>query len=137
LTRLAVYVVAFLIVGTPRFVVAALTGTVAPLAVMMTFEGLACGAINPILATAIYQSVPHELRSRMLSATTASALLIAPLGGLAAGFLAGAVGVAAALLAVGGIYLLVTLYPAASRRRRKLDCPGSHLEAIGQKGVIE
>ena len=86
--RWPVYVVAFLIVGTPRFVVAALTGTVAPLAVMMTIEGLACGVINPILATTVYETVPEELRSRVLSATTASALMIAPLGGLAAGWLA-------------------------------------------------
>jgi MFS family permease len=121
--RWPVYVVAFIIVGTPRFVVAALTGTVAPLAVMMTIEGLACGVINPILATAIYQTVPDELRSRVLSATTASALMIAPLGGLAAAFLAGTVGVSAALLAVGGVYLLVTLCPAVFPAWKQLD-PG-------------
>jgi MFS family permease len=122
--RWPVYVVAFLIVGAPRFIVAALTGTVAPLAVMMTLEGLACGAINPILATTIYQTVPDELRSRVLSATTASALMIAPLGGLAAGFLAGTVGLTDALLAVGGVYLLVTLYPAIFPAWKLLDHPG-------------
>jgi MFS family permease len=122
--RWPVYVVAFLIVGAPRFIVAALTGTVAPLAVMMTIEGLACGAINPILATTIYQTVPDELRSRVLSATTASALMIAPLGGLAAGFLAGTVGLTDALLAVGGVYLLVTLYPAIFPAWKLLDHPG-------------
>jgi MFS family permease len=119
--RWPVYVVAFFIVGTPRFVVAALTGTVAPLAVMMTIEGLACGAINPILATAIYQTVPDELRSRVLSATAASALMIAPLGGLAAGFLAGTAGLTAALLAVGGGYLLVTLGPVLFPAWKQLD----------------
>lgn len=122
--RWPVYVVAFFVVGTPRFVVAALTGTVAPLAVMMTIEGLACGAINPILATAIYQTVPDELRSRVLSATTASALMIAPLGGLAAGFLAGTAGMTAALLGVGGVYLLVTLYPVIFPVWKQLDHPG-------------
>ena len=122
--RWPVYVVAFLIVGAPRFIVAALTGTVAPLAVMMTIEGLACGAINPILATTIYQTVPDELRSRVLSATTASALMIAPLGGLAAGFLAGTFGLTDALLAVGGVYLLVTLHPAIFPAWKQLDHPG-------------
>jgi MFS family permease len=119
--RWPVYVVAFLIVGTPRFVVAALTGTVTPLAVMMTIEGLACGVINPILATAIYQTVPDELRSRVLSATAASALMIAPLGGLAAGFLAGTAGLTAALLAAGGGYLLVTLGPVIFPAWKQLD----------------
>jgi MFS family permease len=119
--RWPVYVVTFFIVGTPRFVVAALTGTVAPLAVMMAIEGLACGAINPILATAIYQTVPDELRSRVLSATTASALMIAPLGGLAAGFLASTAGLTAALLAAGGVYLLVTLGPVIFPAWKQLD----------------
>jgi MFS family permease len=121
--RWPVYAVAFVIVGTPRFVVAALTGTVAPLAVMMTIEGLACGALNPILATAIYQTVPEELRSRVLSATTASALMIAPLGGLAAGFLASTAGLTDALLAAGGGYLLVTLGPVIFPAWKQLDHP--------------
>jgi len=130
--RWPVYVVAFLIVGAPRFVVAALTGTVTPLAVMMTIEGLACGAINPILATTIYQTVPDELRSRVLSATTASALMIAPLGGLAAGFLAGTTDLTVALLAVGGVYLLVTLYPAIIPAWKQLDHPGQHPAGSGK-----
>jgi MFS family permease len=134
--RWLVYMVAFMIVGAPRFLVAALTGTVAPLAVMMTIEGLACGAINPILATAIYQTVPDELRSRVLSATTASALMIAPLGALAAGFLAGTIGPADALLAVGGVYLLVTLYPAIFPAWRQLDPEVLCEPAIGEHGLV-
>jgi len=43
--RRPVFAMAFLIVGMPRFAVAALTGSVAPLAVMMAVEGLACGAV--------------------------------------------------------------------------------------------
>lgn len=31
---------------------------------MMNIEGLACGAINPILATAIYQTVPEQKHPR-------------------------------------------------------------------------
>jgi hypothetical protein len=38
------------------------------------------------MATGTYETVPEELRSRLLSATTASFLTITPLGGLAAGF---------------------------------------------------
>ena len=121
--RWPLYVVAFLIVGAPRFGVAALTGTVAPLAVMMTIEGLACGVINPILATVIYETVPDELRSRVLSATTASTLLIAPVGALAAGLLVGSVGLVTALLATGCGYLLVTLCPLVFSSWRQLDNP--------------
>ena len=130
--RWPLYTAAFLIVGAPRFVVAALTGTVAPLAVMMTIEGLACGVINPILATAIYEAVPGELRSRVLSAMTASALMIAPLGGLAAGFLAGSVGLTAAFLGIGGVYLLVTLSPVIFPSWKQLDGPGRHRPGPGK-----
>ena len=130
--RWPLYTAAFLIVGAPRFVVAALTGTVAPLAVMMTIEGLACGVINPILATAIYETVPDELRSRVLSAMTASALMIAPLGGLAAGFLAGSLGLTAAFLGSGGVYLLVTLCPVIFSSWKQLDRPGRHRPGAGK-----
>jgi predicted MFS family arabinose efflux permease len=109
--RWPVFTVAFLIVGMPRFAVAAFTDTFAPLAVMMAVEGLACGVLNPILATVMYETVPEELRSRVLSATTASVLTITPLGGLAAGFLVDSAGLTTAMLTVGGVYLLATLSP--------------------------
>jgi MFS family permease len=130
--RWPLYTAAFIIVGAPRFFVAALTGTVAPLAVMMTIEGLACGVINPIIATAVYRTVPDELRSRVLSAMTGSALMIAPLGGLAAGFLAGSAGLTAALLAAGGAYLLVTLCPVSFPAWKQLDGPGRPRPGAGQ-----
>jgi hypothetical protein len=122
--RWPLYTAAFIIVGAPRFFVAALTGTIAPLAVMMTIEGLACGVINPIIATAVYRTVPDELRSRVLSAMTGSALMIAPLGGLAAGFLAGSAGLTATLLAAGSVYALVTLCPLIFPAWKQLDGPG-------------
>lgn len=125
LRRWPVYVVAFLIVGMPRFVVAACTGTVAPLAVMMAVEGLACGAINPIVATVLYETVPEGLHSRVLGATTAAALLVAPAGGLAAGLLAGSVGQQAALLMTGGVYLLATLCPVVFPAWRLMDRPAA------------
>jgi MFS family permease len=122
--RWPVFAVAFVIVGAPRFLVAAWTGTVTPLATMMTIEGLACGVINPILATAIYESVPAELHSRVLSATSASALVIAPMGGLAAGFLVGSAGLSATLLTAGATYLLITLCPVFFPAWRQVDRPG-------------
>jgi MFS family permease len=64
--RRSVFAVAFLIVGAPRFAVAALTGTVAPLAVMMAVEGLACGALNPIRATVVFETVPSRCGGRLL-----------------------------------------------------------------------
>ncbi|TCC52222.1 MFS transporter [Kribbella capetownensis] len=119
--RWPVFTVAFLIVGTPRFVVAACTDHFAPLAVMMSIEGLACGVLNPIMASVMYETVPEELRSRVLSATTASFLTITPLGGLAAGFMVDSAGLFTAMLTVGGAYLLATLCPVIFPTWRKMD----------------
>ncbi|WP_432012135.1 MFS transporter [Streptomyces cucumeris] len=132
--RWPVFMVAFLIVGVPRFVVAAFTDTVVPLAVMMTIEGLACGVLNPILVSVMYENVPEELRSRVLSATTASVLTITPLGGLAVGFLVDSVGLFTAMLAVGGAYFLATLSPVIFPVWKQLDGAGpSRGESNSQK----
>lgn len=142
LRRWPVFTVAFLIVGMPRFAVAALTGTMTPLAVMMAIEGLACGVLNPILAIVLYEHVPDALRSRVLSAMTASTLMITPLGGLAAGFLTDSTDPTTAMLVVGGVYLLATLCPvflpswrhldaAADQQREQGDSPSEGSTAAG------
>ena len=77
----------------------------------------------PILATVMYETVPEELRSRVLSATTASVLTITPLGGLAAGFLADSAGLFTTMLVVGGLYLLATLSPVVFPAWRQMDGP--------------
>jgi predicted MFS family arabinose efflux permease len=122
--RWPVFTIAFLIVGLPRFVVAAFTDTFTPLAVIMAVEGLACGVLNPIMATVTYETVPEELRSRVLSATTAAVQLVTPLGGLAAGFLVDSVGLPCTLLTFGGGYLLATLCPVIFPVWRQMDSTG-------------
>jgi hypothetical protein len=69
----------YLVVGAPRFVVAASTRMPLPLAMIMAAEGLAGGVINPLVATVVAGIVPE------------------PLGTLAAGWLAGSAGLSAAL----------------------------------------
>lgn len=91
----------------------------------MAVEGLACGVLNPIMATVTYETVPEGLRSRVLSATTASVQLVTPLGGLTAGFLVDSVGLPATLLTVGGVYLLATLCPVIFPAWRQMDSTGS------------
>ena len=123
--RWPMFTIAFLIGGLPRFVVPAFTDTFTPLVVIMAVEGLAFGVLNPIMATVTYETVPEDLRSRVLSATTASVQLVTPLGGLAAGFLVDSVGLSSALLTVGGVYLLATLCPVIFPAWRQMDRTGS------------
>ena len=69
--------------------------------------------------------VPEELRTRVLSATTAAVQLVTPLGGLAAGLLVDAAGPPGGLLTVGGVYLLATLCPVIFPVWRQMDSSGS------------
>ncbi|WP_455353616.1 MFS transporter [Streptomyces sp. SYSU K217416] len=119
--RRALFTVAFLICGLPRYVVAALVDGTVPLAVTMAASGLAAGMLNPILTTVVYERVPDELRSRYMGVSTAGVLLTTPLGGLAAGFLIEQAGLVTALLALGGLYFLATLGPAMFPSWRQMD----------------
>ena len=123
LPRRRLYAVAFLIVGAPRFLVAASTHTLPPLALMMCVEGLACGCLNPIVNATIYAAVPSRLRSRALGVMTASALLITPFGGLVAGYAVSAAGLDVTMLTVAGLYLLVTLVPATHSAWQRMNAP--------------
>nr|WP_309484590.1 MFS transporter [Streptomyces himalayensis] len=123
--RWPVFTIAFLVGGMPRFAVAAFTDTVAPLAVTMAIEGIAFGVLSPIMTTVMYETVPEELRSRVLSATTAAVLTITPLGGLTSGYLVDSMGLFATMLAVGGAYLLATLTPVIFPVWRQMDNPDS------------
>ncbi|MGW7054978.1 MFS transporter [Streptomyces sp. NPDC054887] len=121
--RRAVFTVAFLLCGLPRFVVAALTDGTVALAVTMAAGGLAAGMLNPVLTTVTYERVPQELRSRVGGVTTAGCELTMPLGGLAAGLLVEQAGLVTALLVTGGTYFLVTLSPALFPSWRAMDTP--------------
>jgi MFS family permease len=128
--RWPLFTAAYLIVGAPRFLVAAGTASPLPLAVMMAAEGLACGVINPLVATVGFGIVPGPLRARVLAATTALSVSAAPLGTLAAGWLADSAGLTTALLSVGGVYLAATLCPAVFPVWRKLDPEDQEAPAV-------
>lgn len=119
--RRVVFTVAFLLAGSPKFVVAALVDGTVPLAVTMTLAGLAAGMLNPILTTVMYERVPDALRSRVAGVTVAGALLTTPLGGLAAGFLIERTDLAIALLTLGGLYFAANLAPAVFPSWRQLN----------------
>ncbi|TXS55382.1 MFS transporter, partial [Streptomyces sp. t39] len=125
LPRRVVFTVAFVLCGMPRFVVAALVDGTVPLAATMAVGGLGAGMLNPILTTVMFERVPEELRSRVMSVSTAGVLMTTPLGGLAAGQLIERSGLTAALLVMGGLYFLVTLAPVVFPAWRELDWPAA------------
>lgn len=129
LPRWPVFVVCFLLAGSPRMFLAAFSDGLAPLAVVLFIDGLAAGALNPILATVLYERVPDQLRSRVMGISTAGALAATPVGGLAAGVAVELLGLSWTLLLVGGVYLAATVAPLVIGTFRAMDAPPTTIGA--------
>lgn len=134
-SRRAVFTVCVILCGAPRFLVAAVTGTVLPLAVTMLLGGIAGGVLNPILTTVIYERVPDRLRSRVAGALTGGCEFAMPLGGLAAGLLVEGMGSSGALLAMGGVYFVATLSPLVFPAWRTMEGPAADGAAAQEVSV--
>jgi MFS family permease len=95
-----------------------------PLAVMIaakTISGVASGPLNPVIDTVFFERVPDGMRARVLGVTHAAAWVGVPLGVLIGGGVIEAVGLRPTLLAVGTLYLAVTLGTMALPSLRRLD----------------
>jgi predicted MFS family arabinose efflux permease len=116
-----VFTLGFIIVGMPRFAVAALTASPAPLVAIMAIEGLACGPLNPITISITYRLVPERMRGRAIGTMTATGLAATPFGALAAGALIDSIGLTTTTAVFGGVYLAVTLIPAVFPLYKKMS----------------
>lgn len=123
LPRWPVFALGFIIVGMPRFAVAALTASPAPLVVMLAIEGLACGPLTPITMSITYQLTPEPMRGKAIGTMTATALVATPFGALAAGTFIDYLGLSTATALFGGVYLVVTLIPAMFPLYRQMSEP--------------
>jgi MFS family permease len=121
LPRYATYLVAFLVTGAPRFVVLALDAPVWGVLAVAVAAGFASGFLNPILGAVIFERVPRPLMGRVTSLTTSLCWAGIPLGGVVGGLLVSAAGLAPALLACGGAYLVATMLPAVRPQWREID----------------
>ena len=121
LPRFTTYLVAFLLVGAPRFVVLALD---VPLAVVLTVAvvgGFSTGFINPILGAVIFERIPAHLVGRVSSLNTSLCWALIPFGGLVGGALIAGVGLSPALLVLGAAYFAATMLPALQPQWREID----------------
>jgi MFS family permease len=121
LPRRLVYALAFIVVGAPRFGILAIEPHLIVVIVTMVLAGFAAGAINPILTAVEFERVPLHMQGRVLGTVTAGAYVAIPFGALAAGWLVTSVGLRWSLVAIGAIYLLVTLSPLVGRAWRTMD----------------
>jgi len=121
LPRYLVYVVAFLLAGVPRFVVLALDSPMTVVLAVAIVGGFAAGFLNPLLSAVLFERIPPELMGRVTSMNLAMSWSLIPFGGLLGGILVTGVGLAPALLIVGGAYFVTTMVPAFQPRWRELD----------------
>ena len=121
--RFAVYVVAFLVTGLPRFAVLAWSDTTSAPVLVMAVAGLASGFLNPVVGAVFFERIPRHLVGRVGAMSTAVAWGLMPFGGLVGGALVAVGGLGGAFLTAGLLYLLVTLAPLLDRRFRAMDRP--------------
>jgi predicted MFS family arabinose efflux permease len=120
--RYALFTIAFLVGGAPRFVAAATTEQLWVIYAVSFCAGLGIAAVNPIIGAVSYERIPESMMARVQGLMTAVAWVGIPLGGLIGGWLVEATGVHPAMLAFGIAYGLVTLAPLVWRRTwRHLD----------------
>ncbi|WP_052391513.1 MFS transporter [Streptomyces sp. NRRL B-24484] len=124
LPRWSLYAGCLLVSGSPRMLVAAFAPGLLPLGVTLAVAGVASGILNTIVSTVLYELVPDALRSRVTGVLAAGVLLATPVGGLACGYLVDRAGLTAALVLLGGTYLLITLCPLVFPVWRRMDSTG-------------
>lgn len=121
LPRYTTYLVAFWVCGSPRFVVLALESPLWVVLGTAVVSGFGAGFINPVLGAVFFERIPAHLVGRVSALSSALCWSLMPFGGLVAGLLVGGVGMAGAMLACGGAYLVATMLPAARPRWREMD----------------
>jgi MFS family permease len=123
LPRRRFLVIALALAGPPPFV-ALLVGAppVVVLAVLFC-AGLAAGAINPILQSALFRQIPRDARARVFGATTAVAASAMPLGSLLGGAGVALWGLSPVLLGAALLYALLAVVPAFGSVWRGLERP--------------
>jgi MFS family permease len=121
LPRRLTYLLAFLLVGAPRFLVLAFDLPIAVVLTVAVIAGFSTGFINPILGAVIFERIPEALVGRVTSLSTSLCWTLVPFGGLLGGIAVTAVGLAPALVLLGAAYLAATTLPALLPQWREID----------------
>ncbi|WP_433518556.1 MFS transporter [Nonomuraea sp. CA-143628] len=119
--RRAVFFVAFLVVGPPRYLVLAMDAPVWVMLVVFAVSGLGGGLINPILGAIQFERVPRRLLGRVNALGDSLAWAGIPLGGLMAGAAVAAAGLSPVLVACGAVYFLTIGLTGLRREWRQMD----------------
>ena len=110
----------------------ALAVTLPPMLAVSLVAGLGVGSINPSLSSTEYERVPRHLQARVLGALGALAWAGIPLGGLVGGLAVDTMGLTAAALVLGAVYLVATLTPFVLPVWREMDRPPVEADAADE-----
>lgn len=129
LPRLPLYVVAFIIVGLPRFVIMAVDAPLLVILVVVGIGGFMSGFLNPILGAVAYERIPKPLVGRVMGIYSALCWSLIPFGGLFGGLLIAGFGLPVTLLITGGGYFAATLIPLVRKSFRDFSRRPDHQPA--------
>ncbi|MEI5583376.1 MULTISPECIES: MFS transporter [unclassified Agromyces] len=105
------FAICFVLAGAPPYAAMALGAPVEVLFPVLALSGLAAGAINPMIATALYSVVPDGMRARVFGALTAGVAASMPVGAFLAGVLVEAFGLPAVLAGASVLYAVLGASP--------------------------
>jgi MFS family permease len=121
LRRRVVFFAGFLVAGSPRFFVLALGAPLWVVLAVFAAGGIGAGFLNPIIVAVAFERVPRRLWGRVRALSDSLAWAGIPLGGLIAGALVAAVGLAPVLVAGGAAYFLTTNLAGLRPEWREMD----------------
>ncbi len=101
----------FILAGVPPYLAMALEAPVELLLPVLVLSGLAAGAINPMIATALYGVVPDGMRARVFGALTSGVAASMPIGAFAAGLAVDLFGVTPVLAGAAALYAVLAASP--------------------------
>ena len=101
----------FVLAGAPPYLAMAAGAPVPVLLPVLAASGLAAGALNPMIATAMYGLIPNGMRARVFGATTAGVAATMPLGAFLGGFAAEQFGIVPTLVVCGLLYVALGSSP--------------------------
>jgi len=134
LPRRLTYLVAFLLVGAPRFLVLAFDLPITIVLTVAVVAGFSTGFINPILGAVIFERIPDGLVGRVTSLSTSLCWALIPFGGLVGGIAVSAIGLTPALALFGAAYLAATTLPALLPQWREIDRRPEPSTPVGAPG---
>ncbi|UIP57889.1 MFS transporter [Agromyces marinus] len=105
----------FVLAGAPPYVAIALDAPAGLLFTVLGVSGLAAGALNPMISTALYGVVPDGMRARVFGAMTSGVAASMPVGAFIAGVAVDAFGLAPVAAGAAVLYAVLGASPLVLR----------------------